>query len=174
MERVSRLVGQWRLPVGGMQAYADALTRVARREGVEVATGARVERIVVRGGRAAGVWVTGHGQVVARRAIASSAGLAQTLVGFLRGAELLVPRERAPALGDDEWWAEELEGCAVHDGELEVGVVRRLLALPSCEVLEVERAGAGDLLVPLVADAVRAVDVAARRIDVNLAFLGET
>ena len=36
------------------------------------------------------------------------------------------------------------------------GTVRRLLALPSCEVLEVERAGAGDLLVPLVRDAVRA------------------
>jgi 16S rRNA processing protein RimM len=51
--------------------------------------------------------------------------------------------------------------------------VRRLLALPSCEVLEVERGGAPDLLVPLVRDAVRSVDVAARRIDVDSAFLGE-
>ena len=45
----------------------------------------------------------------------------------------------APELGPDEWWAEDLEGCAVHDGDREVGTVRRLLALPSCEVLEVER-----------------------------------
>ena len=44
----------------------------------------------------------------------------------------------------------------------------RMLALPSCEVLEVERDGA-ELLVPLVRDAIRAVDVAARRVDVDLA-----
>ena len=35
------------------------------------------------------------------------------------------------------------------------------------------RDGAGDLLVPLVRDAVRAVDVAAGVVDVDLAFLGE-
>jgi 16S rRNA processing protein RimM len=38
-------------------------------------------------------------------------------------------------------------------------------------VLEVEREGGGELLVPLVRDAVRSVDVAARRIDVDLGFL---
>ncbi len=49
------------------------------------------------------------------------------------------------------------------------------MALPSCECLEVERVGgAPDLLVPLVRDAVRAVDVRRRRIDVDLRFLGET
>ncbi len=73
------LVGQWRLPLGGMGAYAGALARAAEREGVTIATNARVERLIVRGDRAAGVMVAGHGQVVARRAIASSAGLVQTL-----------------------------------------------------------------------------------------------
>ena len=92
----------------------------------------------------------------------------------LRGVDLLVPRDQAPELEEDEWWPEQLEGCAVHDGEREVGTVRRLLALPSCEVLEVAQpAGADDLLVPLIRDAVRSVDVEARRIDVDLAFLGE-
>jgi 16S rRNA processing protein RimM len=92
----------------------------------------------------------------------------------LRGSELLVPREAAPDLEEDEWWAEDLIGCAVHDGDRAVGTVRRMLALPSCEVLEVVREeGGGDLLVPLVTDAVRAVDVDARTIDVDLAFLGE-
>jgi 16S rRNA processing protein RimM len=62
----------------------------------------------------------------------------------------------------------------VSDGAREVGVVRRLLALPSCEVLEVTRsADAGELLVPLVSDAVRSVDVERRLIDVDLRFLGE-
>ena len=86
---------------------------------------------------------------------------------------MLVPRSEAPELGPDEWWAEELVGCAVHDGARVVGTVRRLVELPSCEMLEVERAGGGELLVPLVSDAVREVDVEARAIDVDLRFLGE-
>jgi 16S rRNA processing protein RimM len=92
----------------------------------------------------------------------------------LRGKDLFVERSRAPALGEDEWWTEDLEGCAVRDGDRPVGVVAHLLAYPSCEVLEVERPGhAAALLVPLVSDAVRSVDIAAQVIDIDLAFLGE-
>jgi 16S rRNA processing protein RimM len=93
----------------------------------------------------------------------------------LRGEPLLVAQADLPELGPDEYWAHELEGCAVVDGELAVGVVRRLVPLPSCEALEVERVGGpgNELLVPLVRDAVRSVDVAARRIDIDLAFLGD-
>lgn len=92
----------------------------------------------------------------------------------LRGRDLLVARADAPQLDEDEWWPEELEGCRVRDGVREVGVVRALRPLPSCEVLEVARdAGGDDLLVPLIRDAVRSVDVGARTIDVDLAFLGE-
>lgn len=91
----------------------------------------------------------------------------------LRGQELLVARTEAPELEEDEWWAEELEGCAVSDGDVRVGTVRRLLSLPSCEVLEVERSNGEDLLVPLVADAVRGVDVEHRAIEIDLEFLGE-
>jgi 16S rRNA processing protein RimM len=92
----------------------------------------------------------------------------------LQGTELLIARDRARELEPDEWWAEDLEGCTVLDGELEVGVVKRLLALPSCEVLEVDRsAGGSALLVPLISDAVRAVDIEHRTIDVDLRFLGE-
>ncbi len=92
---------------------------------------------------------------------------------LLRGQELFAHRDRAPELEPDEWWAEDLEGCAVHDGGVAVGTVRRLLALPSCEVLEVERESGADLLVPLIADAVRMVDVERREIEISLAFLGE-
>jgi 16S rRNA processing protein RimM len=89
----------------------------------------------------------------------------------LRGQPLLVAREEAPALGPDEWWPEQLEGCRARDGDRDVGVVKAVRALPSCEVLEVGREGAGELLVPLVRDAVRRVDVDAREIDVDLAFV---
>jgi 16S rRNA processing protein RimM len=95
-------------------------------------------------------------------------------IADLRGHEILVARAGAPELDEDEWWAADLEGCAVRDGSQEVGVVARLLALPSCEVLQVARPdGAPDLLVPLVKDAVRDVDVQERVIDVDLQFLGE-
>jgi 16S rRNA processing protein RimM len=86
----------------------------------------------------------------------------------LRGADLMVQRADAPALPDGEYWAEDLEGCVVvtRDGR-ELGVVERMRPLPSCEVLEV-----GELLVPMVADAVLSVEVAARRIVVDPGFLG--
>jgi len=95
-------------------------------------------------------------------------------VEALRGAQLSVPVADAPALEAGEYWAYELERCTVVDGDRVVGEVRRMLPLPSCEALEVARADGGpDLLVPMVHDAIRSVDVAARRIDVDLAFLGD-
>jgi 16S rRNA processing protein RimM len=91
----------------------------------------------------------------------------------LRGAQLAVPVDRAPALEPDEYWAHDLEGCAVWDGSRHVGEVRRLLPLPSCEALEVERVAGGVVLVPMVRDAIRSVDVGGRRIEVDMAFVGE-
>jgi 16S rRNA processing protein RimM len=132
------------LPVGGAVSVAGALTRVAARKGTD-------ERPILR--------LEGHD--------------GRAAVEALRGAPLLVARVELPPLAADEYWSHELEGCAVVDGDADVGLVRRLAVLPSCEVLEVERTGGGELLVPLVRDAVRSVDVAARRIDVDLGFLGE-
>ena len=86
----------------------------------------------------------------------------------LRDADLFVERADAPPLPEGEYWPEDLEGCAVitPDGR-ELGVVAAMRALPSCEVLEV-----GDLLVPMVGDAVVSIDVDARRIVVDPGFLG--
>jgi 16S rRNA processing protein RimM len=96
-------------------------------------------------------------------------------VEALRGMSLTVERLKAPALAEGEWWAHELEGCEVTDGELSVGSVSRLIELPSCEALEVRREQGGEpLLVPMVKDAVRRVDVASGRIDVDMDFLEGT
>jgi 16S rRNA processing protein RimM len=115
-----------------------------------------------------------------RRAVARRAGTAERPIlrlegsmtredaEALRGEELLVPLAEAPPLGAGEFWAHELAGCLVTDGEREIGVVERMVALPSCEALEV-----GELLIPMVADAIRSIDVAARRIDVDMGFVGE-
>lgn len=140
------------------------------------------------------VWLDGElVQIVSKRGVEERPILrlrgveSRTAVEALRGRSLAVERSQAPQLGEDEWWAEDLEGCTVIDGERSVGVVRRLLELPSCEVLEVAREapGAGPraregdekpdqrqpLLVPMVRDAIRSVDVAARTIDVDMSFV---
>lgn len=86
----------------------------------------------------------------------------------LRGEDMLVDRAVAPPLPTGEYWAEDLEACVVVTPEgRELGAVERMRALPSCEILEV-----GDLLVPLVGDAVLSIDIAARRIVVDPSFLG--
>jgi 16S rRNA processing protein RimM len=95
-------------------------------------------------------------------------------VEALRGQDLFVPRQAAPPLEDDEWYAEDLVGLRVVDGSREVGTVGRLVPLPSVEALEVERPDGGPLLVPLVRDCVRDVDLDGRVVDVDLAFLGDT
>jgi 16S rRNA processing protein RimM len=91
----------------------------------------------------------------------------------INGELLLVDAGQAPPLQEGEYWAHELAGCTVSDGEREIGFVRRMFELPSVEVLEVQRPDAEDLLVPMVSDAVRSIDVTARRVDVDLGFLGE-
>ena len=88
-------------------------------------------------------------------------------VEALRGEPLLADRAAAAPLEDDEYWADDLVGLAVTDGERAVGTIERVLSYPSCELLVV-----GELLIPLVGDAVRDVDLVARRVDVDLGFLG--
>lgn len=52
-------LGSWGVPEGGMGAVAAALEASARSFGAEIRTGAPVERILVRGGRAQGVVLAG-------------------------------------------------------------------------------------------------------------------
>jgi len=52
-------LGSWGFPEGGMGAVADAIRRSAESLGATVRTGARVERIIVREGRAGGVVLEG-------------------------------------------------------------------------------------------------------------------
>jgi 16S rRNA processing protein RimM len=100
----------------------------------------------------------------------------------LRGQELIVDGVDLPALDEGEYWAHELEGCAVYAAGRKVGVVARMLELPSCEALEVVRVEEEDrhgrvgrsaepLLVPMVKEAVLRVAPGERRIEIDLEFL---
>ena len=122
-----------------------------------------------------GVELLGLGEIVGRkgspeRPIIRVAGASdRTAAEGLRGRELEVDDALRPALEEDEYLAEDLEGCAVADGERSLGTVVRLLGLPSCDVLELDTG----LLVPMVRDAVRSVDVKAQRIEIDAEFLGD-
>lgn len=134
------------------------------------------------------VRIAGHPTVVVRRAgtdkrpIVRVEGISdRPAAEAARGAQLMVDEVDAPALQEGEWWAGQLEGCSVFDGARLVGVVTRLMELPSCEVLEVapgpsasgESRSPRTLLIPMVRDAIRSVDVEERRIDVDMSFVGE-
>jgi 16S rRNA processing protein RimM len=79
----------------------------------------------------------------------------------LRGELLLVETE----LDDDEWLAADLVGCEVSGR----GTVRRVIAAPSCSLLELD----GGELLPFVSDAVRSVDLKRRVIEPEPAFLAD-
>jgi 16S rRNA processing protein RimM len=91
----------------------------------------------------------------------------------LVGQSIAVSAEHAPQLEEGEWWAHQLQGCEVRDGERLVGTVARMIELPSCEVLEVSRKSGPALLVPMVKDAIRSIDPQHQRIEIDLRFLGE-
>ena len=91
----------------------------------------------------------------------------------LRGEAIEVPRAEVGTLPAGEFLVDDLVGCAVVDGAREIGTVRDVLLLPAADVLEVVAGEERDpLLVPLVSDAVRSVDIPGGRIDVDMGFLG--
>ncbi len=92
----------------------------------------------------------------------------------LRGQELFAARGEAPELDEDEWWAADLQGCAVRDGTPRWGPSPGSWRCPPamCSRWPAPRA-ARICSCPLVRDAVRDVDVERRVIDIDLRFLGE-
>ena len=105
---------------------------------------------------------------VAKPIMRLAAYSSRTAIEAVRGEPLWVRREELPPLEEDEFYADDLVGLRVVDGDREIGVVARVRELPSCEILEV-----GELLIPLIDDAVRDVDLDAGVVDVDLEFLGE-
>ena len=89
----------------------------------------------------------------------------------LRGSAIEVPRADLGELEPDEFLVDDLVGCEVVDGTRVVGVVSDVLLLPAADVIEVDAGERDPVLVPLIADAVRSIDVDGRRIDVDMGFV---
>jgi 16S rRNA processing protein RimM len=84
-----------------------------------------------------------------------------------RGAELAVPRDDLAPLPSDSYYVADLVGLVVLDeGGRRVGVVRDVLPGPANDALELDTG----LLLPLVEDCIREVDLAGRRVLLNPGF----
>src|ERR1700683_1853606 len=64
-------LGNWGFQEGGMGAVADAIASAARENGAEIRTGARVERLLLKGGRATGVILADGQQLTAKVVVTS-------------------------------------------------------------------------------------------------------
>jgi phytoene dehydrogenase-like protein len=64
-------LGNWGFQEGGMGAVADAIASAARAAGAQIRTGARVQRLLLRGGRAAGVVLESGEELSARLVVTS-------------------------------------------------------------------------------------------------------
>jgi 16S rRNA processing protein RimM len=85
----------------------------------------------------------------------------------LRGGEIAVPRAQLPAPGPGEYYWADLIGAEVVNAQgASLGRVTGILATGAHDVLRVG-AAKSERLLPFVATVIRAVDLAARRIEVD-------
>ncbi|KAA2313567.1 16S rRNA processing protein RimM [Pseudooceanicola sediminis] len=84
----------------------------------------------------------------------------------LKGLRLYAPRDRLPALPEDEYYHADLIGLLVVDtGGTELGRVKAVMDHGAGDLLEITGAGiTGSILLPFTMDAVPTVDIEAGRI----------
>jgi 16S rRNA processing protein RimM len=85
-----------------------------------------------------------------------------------RGAELAIPRRELPVLDDDSFYVADLVGLVVEEDGRARGIVRDVLPGAANDNLELDTG----LLVPLVEDAIAAIDLERGRVVLNAGFIG--
>ncbi|MBJ7458906.1 MAG: 16S rRNA processing protein RimM [Thermoleophilaceae bacterium] len=94
-------------------------------------------------------------------------------IAELRGEAVFAARGDLTPLSEGEWFADDLIGLAVVDGAgRAIGQVTRMSNLPSADVLEVAADGGGQLLIPMIRDAIVSIEPAGAGVTVNSDFLG--
>ena len=86
-----------------------------------------------------------------------------------RQAKLLVTRENAVELGEDEYFIADLIGLAVFSDEGEaLGVITDVLQTGANDVYVISKEGQADLLVPAIHDCIKEVDIARQKMTIHL------
>jgi 16S rRNA processing protein RimM len=86
-----------------------------------------------------------------------------------KGQSLYVSEDQLSELGENEFYYHEIIGCEVFDEKGErLGTISEILSPGANDVWVVKRKGKKDLLLPYIADVVKSVDPATKRVDVEL------
>lgn len=91
----------------------------------------------------------------------------------LFGASLFIPAAELEELEKGAYYAFQIEGCEVYEGERLVGTVSRFMDSPKANpYLEIEPAEEGQpIFIPFIKQAILSLDVEARRIDIAEGFV---
>ncbi len=83
----------------------------------------------------------------------------------LRGTEVYIRQQDAAPLDEDEYFLHDLPGLQVETtaGEL-IGTVKEVLETGANDVLVVARPEGGEVLLPMIRDVVKSMDLAAKRL----------
>ena len=85
----------------------------------------------------------------------------------LRGAELRIPVSEVAPLEDGSFYTFQLKGCRVYSGDELLGTVTDVLDSGGTEILKVDQE-AKEVLIPFAEAYLKKIDIAGRRIDVDL------
>lgn len=85
-----------------------------------------------------------------------------------KGRSLLVPREDAVELGENEYYIADLIGMEVFAGEERFGVLRDVMETGANEVYVIDSEKHGEVLVPAIRDCILDVDVENRTMVIRL------
>jgi 16S rRNA processing protein RimM len=86
----------------------------------------------------------------------------------LRGQEVFIRQSDAAPLDEDEYYLHDLPGLAVQtvDGA-ELGVVKEVIETGANDVLVVARPGGGEVLIPMIRDVVKQLDLPGKLITIE-------
>ena len=85
-----------------------------------------------------------------------------------KGKSLLVPREDAVPLGDDEYYIADLIGMEVFAGNGRVGVIKDVMETGANEVYIIDSDKHGEVLVPAIRQCILDVDVENKKMQIRL------
>ncbi len=85
----------------------------------------------------------------------------------LRGQEVYIRQNEAAPLDEDEYYLHDLPGLQVQTTEgTTLGVVKEVIETGANEVLVVTRTEGGEVLIPMIKDVIKELDVAAGRVTI--------
>lgn len=85
----------------------------------------------------------------------------------LKSNYIKIPRADAKETDEDEFFIADLIGCEVYENDL-IGIVSDIFTAGASDVYVVKRKGEKDLLLPAIESVIKKIDIAKKRIDVEI------